>query len=66
MNDWYASTNRAGKWCACHRDGTKDACEDHAAALAECDKRNRDEDAEMALADLSQNTDPRAGASDDQ
>jgi hypothetical protein len=61
MNDWYVSTNRAGKWCACHRDGTKDAQPNHNAALAVCDRRNR-EDADLALADLSQNSNPRDGA----
>lgn len=58
---WYPHRNAAGRWCAANRDGEHIACADHAAALAECDKRNRDEDADMALADLSQNTDPTAG-----
>lgn len=65
MNDWFPARNRSGQWCACTRDGCMDACESHEAALALCDKRNAAELAEDALADLTQNTDPRAGAPND-
>lgn len=45
--NWYPNTNRAGAWCACHRDGTMDECASHDDAVQECDRLNADE----ALAD---------------
>lgn len=66
--NWYPHRNAAGRWCAASRDGMHIVCADHDAALEEADRLNQSElgeEADMALADLSQNTDPTAGKPDD-
>ncbi len=45
---WFAHRNAAGQWCAADRSGTHDPMPDHAAALQEADRRNRDDEETQA------------------
>lgn len=62
---WFPHKNAAGIWCAA-KDGVHEAARSHGAAVALCIELQRADDEEAALADLTQNTNPRAGANDDQ
>lgn len=67
---WFPALNRAHQWCA-YAAGVFDACESREHADEVCHLRNHrcdplyEQHEDEALADLAQNSDPRAGAPTD-